>query len=161
VTGQADRDAACDAACIRRLEAAGIPPDQARELNAQIREEVRALGPPSRKELPMSSLTGGGGNSRTMTRDELLGLSGERDQWVRLALSWARSAYRSGYHDGHDTGYRTGYKRAVREWKITAAGMTHLGGRSFAEQDRRRYPPGGRLSWIIPRPGEADGSERR
>jgi hypothetical protein len=36
VTGQADRDAACDAACIRRLEAAGIPPDQARELNAQI-----------------------------------------------------------------------------------------------------------------------------
>jgi len=47
VTGQADRDAACDAACIRRLEAAGIPPDQARELNAQIREEVRALGPPS------------------------------------------------------------------------------------------------------------------
>ena len=43
MTGQADRDAAC----IRRLEAAGIPPDQARELNAQIREEVRALGPPS------------------------------------------------------------------------------------------------------------------
>jgi len=88
---------------------------------------------------------------------DLLDLSGERDRWERLARTWARSSYRSGYQDGHDAGYRTGYELAVREWKITAAGMTHLGGPSFKELDRRRYPPGGRLSWIIPRPGEADG----
>jgi hypothetical protein len=95
-----------------------------------------------------------------MTRAELLiALSDERDRWVRLALDWARSAYRSGYADGHRSGYRTGYELAVREWKITARGMTHLGGPTYAEQDRRRYPPGGRKSWIIPRDGEADGGE--
>lgn len=85
----------------------------------------------------------------------LLALSGERDAWERLALDWARSAWRNGYQAGH----HAGYELAVREWKITAAGMTHLGGPSYAELDRRRYPPGGRLSWIIPRPGEADGGE--
>ena len=96
-----------------------------------------------------------------MTPAELLDLSGERDQWERLALAWARSAYRRGYEVGRAAGYRTGYELAVREWKITAAGMTHLGGPTYAELDRRRYPPGGRLSWIIPRPGEADGGDRR
>ncbi len=95
-----------------------------------------------------------------MTRAALLlALSDERDQWERLALEWARLAYRRGYADGHRSGYRTGYELAVREWKITAAGMTHLGGPTYAEQDRVRYPPGGRLSWIIPRPGE-DGGQR-
>ena len=91
-----------------------------------------------------------------MTRAWLpLALSGERDTWERLALDWARSAYRRGYADGHDTGYRAGYELAVTEWKITAAGMTDLGGRPFAELDRRRYPPGGRQTWIIPRDGAA------
>ena len=90
---------------------------------------------------------------------DLFDLSDERDRWLRLALDWARSAYRRGYQVGHDTGYRTGYERAVTQWKITARGMTHLGGPTYAEQDRRRYPPGGRLSWIIPRPGEAEGGE--
>jgi len=83
-----------------------------------------------------------------MSPAELLDLSGERDQWMRLALAWARSAYRSGYQDGHARGYRAGYELAVREWKITAAGMTQLGGPSFAELDKRRYPPHGRKSWI-------------
>lgn len=45
MTAQADADR--DAACARDLEAAGFPPGQARGLAAQIREEVRALGPPS------------------------------------------------------------------------------------------------------------------
>ena len=45
MTAQADADR--DAARARRLEAAGFPPGQARELAVQIREEVRALGPPS------------------------------------------------------------------------------------------------------------------
>jgi hypothetical protein len=91
---------------------------------------------------------------------DLLDLSDERDLLLRLGLDWARSAYRRGYQVGHDTGYRTGYELAVREWKITAGGMTHLGGPTYAELDRRRYPPGGRLSWIIPRPCEADGGQR-
>ena len=84
---------------------------------------------------------------------DVFDLSDERDRWLRLALDWARSAYRSGYRVGHARGYRTGYELAVTEWKITAAGMTHLGGLPFAELDRRRYPPDGRLSWIIPRDG--------
>jgi hypothetical protein len=84
-----------------------------------------------------------------MTRAGLLiALSDERDRWERLALDWARSAYRSGYRAGYESGYRAGYELAVTEWKITAAGMTHLGGPTFAELDRRRYPPGGRKSWI-------------
>jgi hypothetical protein len=77
----------------------------------------------------------------------LLALSDERDQWVRLALAWARSAYRSGYQCGHDAGYRTGYELAVREWKVVAGVAS--GGRPFAELDRLRYPPGGRMGWII------------
>jgi hypothetical protein len=36
-----------DAACARMLEEAGFPPGQAHELVAQIRTEVRALGPPN------------------------------------------------------------------------------------------------------------------
>ena len=85
-----------------------------------------------------------------MNRAEMFAWSDERDQWERLAVAWARSAYRSGYADGYGTGYRTGYERAVVEWKITAAGMTHLGGPSFAELDRKRYPPHGRRSWFLP-----------
>jgi hypothetical protein len=87
---------------------------------------------------------------------ELLALSGERDRWHALALSYFADGYRAGFEAGHDTGY----SQAVTEWRITALGMTHLGGASYAELDRRRYPPGGRKSWIIPRPGEADGGDR-
>ena len=107
----------------------------------------------------MSSLSGEPGLIH-YEAPSLLDLSNERDQWVRLALAWARSAYRRGYQAGHGAGYRTGYELAVREWKITAAGMTHLGGPSYAELDQHGSPPGGRLSWIIPRPGEADGGQR-
>ena len=73
----------------------------------------------------------------------VIALSDERDTWLRLALAWARSAYRSGYRRGHDTGLPDRYELAVLQWKITAAGMTHLGpGRPFAELDRRRVPAG-------------------
>ena len=85
-----------------------------------------------------------------MIRGELL-LSGERDRWHALALSYFADGYRAGFEAGRDAGD----VQAVREWKITAGGMTHLGGPSYAEQDRRRYPPDGRLSWIIPRDGAA------
>jgi hypothetical protein len=86
-----------------------------------------------------------------MIRGELLALSGERDRWHALALSYFAAGYRAGFEAGHDAGY----SQAVTEWKITALGMTHLGGPSFAVLDRRRYPPGGRLTWIIPRDGAA------
>lgn len=107
----------------------------------------------------MSSLSGEPGLIH-YEAPSLLDLSNERDLWVRLAVDWARSAFRRGYRAGRDAGYRVGYERAVAQWKITAAGMTHLGGPTYAEADRRRYPPGGRLSWIIPRPGEAGGGQR-
>ena len=82
---------------------------------------------------------------------DVLDLSNERDQWERFARSWARSEYRRGYADGHRHGYAAGYAQAVADWKVVA-GVT-VGGRSFAELDRARYPPDGRESWII-RSGE-------
>ena len=88
---------------------------------------------------------------RDQLRALLLDRSAERDQWVRRTLSdWA-----AGYQAGFESGAEVGYGQAVIDWKVTAAGMTKLGGPTFAELDRRRYPPGGRLSWIILRPGEA------
>ena len=81
----------------------------------------------------------------------LLELSAERDQWQRLA----QAMWRDGYTAGRADAYRQGYEQAVREWKITAAGLTHLGGPPWEELDKRRYPPGGRQSWITSSPGEA------
>lgn len=88
---------------------------------------------------------------------QLLALSGERDQWERLAVAWARSSYRRGYQNGYDAGYRAGFEEAVLDWKITAAGLTGLGGPSYAELDRRRYPPDGRLAQLARRPGDFQG----
>lgn len=90
---------------------------------------------------------------------DVLDLSGERDLHLALRLAAWRDGYRIGYQDGHARGYRTGYETAVMEWKIVGGGMTHLGGPTYAELDRRRYPPGGRLSWLIPRPGEDAGRQ--
>ncbi len=78
---------------------------------------------------------------------ELLALSDERDQWERLWQASAREAYRRGYSAGRDDGYRDGYDQAVTDWKVVAG--VPIGGPAFAELDRRRYPPDGRLSWII------------
>jgi hypothetical protein len=76
-----------------------------------------------------------------------LRLSDERDTWLRrLDRAW-----RDGRAAGLEAGYRAGYARAVAEWKVTAGGL-ELGGPTFAQLDRRRYPPGGRASWILPRP---------
>ena len=81
----------------------------------------------------------------------LLELSDERDQWERLR----DAAYRDGWQAGHDTGWREGYRRAAADWKVT---VTNTGWRgpspAHAELDRRRYPPGGRLSWLQPRLGD-------
>ena len=74
----------------------------------------------------------------------LLELSDERDQWERHA----QQMWRDGYAAGRAAGHREGYEQAVREWKITAAGLTRLGGPRWEDLDKRRYPPGGRQSWI-------------
>jgi hypothetical protein len=83
--------------------------------------------------------------------DGLLEYSDLLDAELRLRLA----AYREGCQRGHEDGYERGYAQAVADWKVTAAGMTWLGGPAYAELDRRRYPPDGRLSWIIPRQGGA------
>lgn len=81
---------------------------------------------------------------------ELLDRSDERDRCeIRIG-----QAFREGYHVGREGGYQDGYGQAVTDWLVTAGGMTNLAGPTFAEMDRRRYPPDGRLSWIRLRPGE-------
>lgn len=81
----------------------------------------------------------------------LLELSDERDQWERLR----DAAYRDGWQAGHDAGQREGYRRAAADWKVTVTNTGWLGpAPSHAELDRRRYPPGGRLSWLQPRLGD-------
>jgi hypothetical protein len=76
-----------------------------------------------------------------------LALSDERDTWLRRL----DHAWRAGHRLGLEAGYRAGYEQAVTDWKVTARGLD-LGGPAFADADRRRYPPGGRASWILPRP---------
>ena len=92
----------------------------------------------------------------------LLDLSDERDQWERLALDWARSAYRSGYQDGlragRVDGYRMGYAAASADWRLAAGPAPRAG--SHAELDRLRYPPGGREHFADPRPGDFQGRHR-
>ena len=94
-----------------------------------------------------------------MTRAELLlALSDERDLWLRSVAST-----HGGTDTGPDTGTRApgGYEAAVIDWKITA-GLSPVAGSpppAAGPTPRRtasRYPPGGRLSWlIIPRDGAA------
>ena len=77
----------------------------------------------------------------------LLELSDERDQWMRRI----DQAWRDGWQARAavaDRDYNRGYGQAVTDWKVTAG--TRSGGPAFAELDRRRYPPDGRLSWIQP-----------
>ena len=82
-------------------------------------------------------------------RAAFLERSDERDQWLRRTLSgWA-----DGYRAGFESGRTVGYGQAVTDWKVTV-GTLVLDGPAYAEMDRRRYPPDGRLSWIILRPGD-------
>jgi hypothetical protein len=86
-----------------------------------------------------------------VTRAELLlALSDERDLHLKLRLEAWREGYAAGYRDA----YARGYETAVIDWKITAG--LEPGGRiaaarlrTYAEMDRKRYPPDGRASWLI------------
>lgn len=59
----------------------------------------------------------------------------------QLCLEAARGDWRAGY--------QAGYLQAVTDWKVTArdTGWTSAH-ESYAELDRKRYPPGGRISWL-------------
>ena len=74
----------------------------------------------------------------------VIALSDERDLWLRRVLD----AWREGYQAALDDAV---VASLLRIWPAPG----HV-----PEIDKRRYPPGGRQSWIIPRPGEADGGQR-
>ena len=111
---------------------------------------LKATTPPPQQRGSAAAIVRRGGRPAA-----LIALSDERDLQLRLRLA----AWRAGYQAGSAAGYQRGYAQAVRDWKVTAGLLP--GGPTFAELDRRRYPPDGRRSWILPRPGEADGGERR
>lgn len=78
-----------------------------------------------------------------------LGVSAERDRWQQLILATGRMMYAAGYADGVLAAKRDDDRR----WAATPA--LHIRwGPSHTELERRRYGPGGRRSWIIPRDGE-------
>ncbi len=86
----------------------------------------------------------------------LLALSDERDQY----MTRIRQAWSEGWLAGHEIGYDAGRRDALAEeaaQRREAAGLVH-GARPgsryepYSELDRKRYPPGGRKSWIQPRP---------
>ena len=84
---------------------------------------------------------------------DLLAYSDLMDATLRLRLA----AWREGYSAGYERGVRDGRAQAEADdeawWRELARQVAH-GGPSYAELERRRYGPGGRLSWIRPRPGD-------
>lgn len=53
----------------------------------------------------------------------------------------------------YDQGYADASRWMEDTWPVLVAPVIAYRP-DHAELDRRRYPPDGRLSWIIPRPGE-------
>jgi hypothetical protein len=83
----------------------------------------------------------------------LIALSDERDMWlVRLGAE-----FRLGWRLGREAGLAEGRAQAEAAdeawWRDLAARVAH-GEPPYSEMDRRRYPPGGRLSWIRKHPGD-------
>jgi hypothetical protein len=75
------------------------------------------------------------------------------DASLRLRLG----AWREGYAAGYDRGAADGRAQAEacdEAWWRDLAARVARAGRPYSEMDRRRYPPGGRLSWIRDRPGD-------
>ena len=88
----------------------------------------------------VSSVSRGAGSGL----DDLFDLSNERDQWERRVLAAWREGYQAALSDAV-------VESLLRIWPEPG----HV-----PEIEKRRYPPGGRLSWIIPRPGDAAGGQR-
>ena len=91
----------------------------------------------------------------------------QRDQLRRVVLEQSDALDRSrearlamwpdGYRAGFTAGDETGSARTAREWHVTLSntGTYDIGqhGPTWAELDRRRYPPHGRLGWLLDRVG--------
>lgn len=91
-----------------------------------------------------------------MTRDEIIAVSGERDQWTGRLLDAERAAYRLGLAEG----YRLGLEVA---WGIRKADALVLDPNTPAldELELRRWGPGGREHFGDPRPGDVCPTVRR
>ena len=76
------------------------------------------------------------------------------DRALASRLDWWADGYRAGFVAGDEVGAR----RAGREWQITArnVGRYDVGqhGPTYAQLDRLRYPPHGRVSWMLPNLGD-------
>jgi len=85
----------------------------------------------------------------------VLAVSAERDRGHALALAYWADGYRHGWAARDQVGggvvvvdYNAATLDQMRgEWASEARAR-------FAETDRLRYPPGGRLSWLLPRLGD-------
>ena len=73
----------------------------------------------------------------------LLALSDERDAWLRRVLA----------------AWREGYQAALGDAVVASLLRIWPEPGHVPEIEKRRYPPDGRESWIIPGPGEADGEQ--
>ena len=84
----------------------------------------------------------------------LLDLSDERDQALRARLN----AWRAGFEAGRRAGFNRGYAASEAELEQRWAQIIRpaMRGRSYAEMDRRRYPPDGRAGWLLTQDGGTD-----
>jgi hypothetical protein len=87
---------------------------------------------------------------------EFVALSAEREKWL---LRVAESEWRAGYELGVEVGRRQvlAEEAAARRGMAARVAGARPGSRymSAAELDRRRYPPDGRASWLLPAGGDA------
>jgi hypothetical protein len=74
---------------------------------------------------------------------ELIAYSDTQDAWLHRV----HDAWETGRRQGHAAGYAAGYAQAVTDWKVTVKDLTSTVP-AYAELDRRRYPPNGRLAWL-------------
>lgn len=86
---------------------------------------------------------------------DLLALSAERDAWQRLSLARERASYERGRADGITEGRRLEAAATAAAWHRLAAPV--LAGTPYAELETRRWGPGGRARFAVPRPGDHPG----
>ena len=86
---------------------------------------------------------------------ELVALSDERDTWLRRL----EAEYGAGFDLGYAIGIEAGRAQVLAEearFRRETARMVRTGDqRSHDQMDRKRYPPDGRVSWLLPGNGGA------
>ena len=80
-------------------------------------------------------------------RRRLLELSDERDAWMERLNRAERNGYQRGYRNGAAAGRRQVLDEIAAAQREAARGV-HPNAPSYAELDRLRYPPDGRMAWI-------------